>query len=308
MEQEEEGGVIQEFFGQLWMIPDSPPPPNLCRRSHGTRVQVGDDPPENLVWIRRELWESKQFGVKDCYPVLEGDSWKNTPKKLGFASNLWAQGERKTFLQALMTGRGRGRGRGARPPHPGEEWAWGQGWPHPHRPPPPPTTFFQQGAPPPPYEYYPNPHFPQSHSPPPPYHLPPISSLGTRGHHHIRGPGQDKINPKAISRANSQHNREEGRRQRKGRNLQALNKCSQKKVSNQQKKGKRRRSSATTLEIQITSAHCAQNLGSALSVKGKITWSASAMNGTNLRKLPNTLGVLIKGWVFSMWKLTQRQT
>lgn len=120
MKQGEEGGVIQEFFGQVWLIPDSATSSHPRRRSHGARVREGGDPPENLVWIRKELWDSKRFKAEDCYPVQEGDSWRSPPKRLNFAADFWAHGEKKTFLQALMTGRGGGGGRGARP-CPGEE-------------------------------------------------------------------------------------------------------------------------------------------------------------------------------------------
>jgi hypothetical protein len=51
------------------------------------------------------LWDSRKFKPEDCFQVTSRDSWKDTPKKLDFAANLWAKGEKKTFLEALMAGR-----------------------------------------------------------------------------------------------------------------------------------------------------------------------------------------------------------
>ena len=50
----EDDGAIQEFYGQLWFIPRDPP--NL-----GIRVQKREEVFENLVWVRKDLWESKSF-------------------------------------------------------------------------------------------------------------------------------------------------------------------------------------------------------------------------------------------------------
>ena len=50
----EDEGAIQEFYGQLWFIPRDPP--NL-----GIRVQKREEVFENLVWVRKDLWESKSF-------------------------------------------------------------------------------------------------------------------------------------------------------------------------------------------------------------------------------------------------------
>ena len=55
---EEEGGAVEDFFGQLWFIPsDSPSPGGQVRvRHHGLHRDGGD-----LVWIRKDLWESRNF-------------------------------------------------------------------------------------------------------------------------------------------------------------------------------------------------------------------------------------------------------
>lgn len=112
----EEGDEIQAFWGQLWFMPSSIP------KSPQTR-----GPERSLVWIRRDLWEKKTFQSSDCYPVGDGDSWVKSPVKLNFAEDLWAKGERETFISVLKRAMaGRGRGRGPRPRSNEEEWEeWG---------------------------------------------------------------------------------------------------------------------------------------------------------------------------------------
>jgi hypothetical protein len=51
-----EGGEIEDLFGQLWWVPSSPLPrvgPLLLNR----------------FWIKHDLWESKLFEPKDCFCV-----------------------------------------------------------------------------------------------------------------------------------------------------------------------------------------------------------------------------------------------
>jgi hypothetical protein len=81
---QEDEGVIQELYGQLWLIPN-PSPPHSCRHQ-GSRVH--GEPVEDLVWIQKSLWESKTFRPKDCYQVTRRDSWRDEPKKLNFAAYL----------------------------------------------------------------------------------------------------------------------------------------------------------------------------------------------------------------------------
>jgi hypothetical protein len=50
---ESEEGEIHDFWGQLWLVPNSPPP------QRGVRVRAKRG--EHLVWIQKELWESKKF-------------------------------------------------------------------------------------------------------------------------------------------------------------------------------------------------------------------------------------------------------
>ena len=60
-----EKNKIQDFWGQLWYIP------NRLTSLH--RARVRDRKGENLVWNKRELWRSKSFNPSSCYPIGEGD-------------------------------------------------------------------------------------------------------------------------------------------------------------------------------------------------------------------------------------------
>ncbi|CAO2148908.1 unnamed protein product [Urochloa humidicola] len=158
-------GAIQEFFDQLWFVPNSSPSRSRVRRGESTRSE--------LVRIRKEKWESGEFAAQGCFPIGQRDIWDREPLSLNFAEKIWGKGERLTFVQAVkqsMARRGRG-GRNQRPRSP-EEW---EGWheeggryqyppPQPpgHYPPPP---FYQA---PPPYGYYQHPAPPPIHHPPPP--------------------------------------------------------------------------------------------------------------------------------------------
>ncbi|CAN6216897.1 unnamed protein product [Urochloa humidicola] len=158
-------GAIQEFFGQLWFVPDPAPSRGRVRRGETTRSE--------LVWIRKEKLESGDFAAQDCFPIGQGDTWDREPLSLNFAERIWGKGEKLTFIQAVkisMASRGRG-GRNQRPRSP-EEWeGWqeeGNRYQYPPPPPsghyPPPPQFYQA---PPPYGYY-HPAPPPVHHPPPP--------------------------------------------------------------------------------------------------------------------------------------------
>lgn len=155
---QEEEEVVQEWFRQLWLIPE-PPASTNHRRHQGARVR---DSHESLVWIRKDLWGARSFQPEDCFPVGRGDRWSDQPKDFNFAADCWAQGKKKTFIQAVqsMAGRERGRGRGFRSPNPEEDWGPQFGWMQ-----PPPPQFYPQA--PPPYGFYPNPNFPPPHFQPP---------------------------------------------------------------------------------------------------------------------------------------------
>jgi hypothetical protein len=52
----EEDESVELFFGQLWTVP----------QPRSTRVS---QPPPNLIWICKDLWDSRSFYASDCYPV-----------------------------------------------------------------------------------------------------------------------------------------------------------------------------------------------------------------------------------------------
>jgi len=102
---EVEEGEVEDIFGQLWFIPSASP--SSCGRA---RVCKG----ENLVWIRKNIWDSKHFEPSDCHPVGVGDLWVS-PKKLCFSSDIWGKGVKDLFVSKLKLGMA-GRGRGGRGP------------------------------------------------------------------------------------------------------------------------------------------------------------------------------------------------
>jgi hypothetical protein len=110
----EEGEEIAAFFGKLWSVPLS------------GKNRVPHNPP-NLFWIRRDLWESRQFSTKDVFPVQEGDVLSSDQKRGSFAVDFWGRGKNPSYLEVakgVVPGRtGRGRGRGIR----FEEDQWGGG-------------------------------------------------------------------------------------------------------------------------------------------------------------------------------------
>jgi hypothetical protein len=75
-------GEVEEFFGQLWWVLSSSTP--------SPRVQ---NQPPNLFWIRKDLWETRLFQSKDCFPVQAGDTLKEDPKIGEFAKDFWGKGE-----------------------------------------------------------------------------------------------------------------------------------------------------------------------------------------------------------------------
>lgn len=154
-------GELQDFWGQHWFTPNSNPSPSKARVR---------EPHERLVWIRRELWNSKSFTQDDCFLASAGDAWVGVPRKLKFAELCWGDAMRESFV-AIVKGSmaNRGRDRGPRPRSSDGDWVdWGGGggWnqfpPNPYPPPQPPGQFFNP-LPPPPFGYFPN----QMQQPPP---------------------------------------------------------------------------------------------------------------------------------------------
>lgn len=134
--------------------------PKILRYS---RVHRGESDSATLVWIRRDLWASKEFGIEDCFPVGANDRWSDTLILLIHSSGE----ERETFSQVAKKMAFRGRGnRGFRPRLSYGDWSsWGswnqcqfptpQNLFHHPPPPPPPYGFYPQ---PPPNNFHPRPH------------------------------------------------------------------------------------------------------------------------------------------------------
>jgi hypothetical protein len=97
---EDEDQEIERFLGQLWSVP--------CSRS-----RRGDSPLRNLFWVRKEVWDAREFQPKDFFPVQPGDILRSDLKHTKFAKDIWGKGSRHLFLQVLksdMAGRARGKG------------------------------------------------------------------------------------------------------------------------------------------------------------------------------------------------------
>jgi hypothetical protein len=91
--------VVEEFFGQLWIILDSSNPPPSSTANHC------------LVWIRKDLLATNSFSLSDCFPAAVADR---------FHPARWIEiskrGDRDSFMGILgrpqMVGGNLGRGRG----------------------------------------------------------------------------------------------------------------------------------------------------------------------------------------------------
>lgn len=72
----EEEGTTEEFWGQLWLLPSSAEPPPRY-----STVRRGESDSATLVWIRRDLWAYKEFGIEVCFPVGANNRWSDPPHK-----------------------------------------------------------------------------------------------------------------------------------------------------------------------------------------------------------------------------------
>ena len=86
--EDDEAGAIEEHFGQLWYLLSSSQP----TASQGPRVLDGGERVRNLVWTQRDLWEKREFKIKDCYPATGKFKWCGSPMKLRFAEDVWGKG------------------------------------------------------------------------------------------------------------------------------------------------------------------------------------------------------------------------
>jgi hypothetical protein len=107
---------IEDFWGQVWIIPNSKP--------GKARVRVK----RSLVWIRRDLWVPKSFRASYCYSADSRDEWDVPMAKLNFAETFWGEGKRKSFIKVVKESMaGCERGRAPRPRSSEESWEnWGR--------------------------------------------------------------------------------------------------------------------------------------------------------------------------------------
>lgn len=54
---------MEEFFGQLWLVPTSTPKSRVSRKES-----------DSEFWIWTDLWEAKSFESGDCFRFVEGDT------------------------------------------------------------------------------------------------------------------------------------------------------------------------------------------------------------------------------------------
>jgi hypothetical protein len=103
--------AIEEFFGQCWVIPSSP-----------SRRRPSPPPSHPLIcWICKELVDSGEFGVADCFIASNSDSRHQVPKVIR-APSLRCGGQpsfaevlRRPSMSGSIAGRGRGRSQPQRP-------------------------------------------------------------------------------------------------------------------------------------------------------------------------------------------------
>lgn len=56
---------------------------------------------ESLVWIRRDLWDSKSFSPVECHPIGKSDIWIKPPSKLIFTELFWGEEKKQSFAQVV---------------------------------------------------------------------------------------------------------------------------------------------------------------------------------------------------------------
>jgi hypothetical protein len=56
---------------------------------------------DQLFWIRKDLVRQRQIRPKDCYPVGRSDRFDEHSKSLSWVKDIWAGGDRATFVEAL---------------------------------------------------------------------------------------------------------------------------------------------------------------------------------------------------------------
>ncbi|PNT77293.1 hypothetical protein BRADI_1g60660v3 [Brachypodium distachyon] len=106
----EEDEDLEEFYGQLGVVPARPP-----LQSRVLALGVAAAP----VWVRKDLFESRKFTALVCHKFRLSDRFPPTPKRFSFARDFWSREVgRETFVsfarrQEMDARLGGGRGGGA---------------------------------------------------------------------------------------------------------------------------------------------------------------------------------------------------
>jgi hypothetical protein len=84
---------IEDFFSQLWSVPQPPEKARVLNQE----INGG-----HLVWVRRDLVRSREIKPEDCFLVGRHERIVDKPTILSFSRDIWAQGgSRLTFVEAL---------------------------------------------------------------------------------------------------------------------------------------------------------------------------------------------------------------
>jgi hypothetical protein len=90
-ERDLEDEIVEEFFGQLWVIPGS----EKVRVPNPNRDRGG------LVWVRKDLVREKKVGIEDCFPVRKGERFAGVPTQLSFSKDIWGKGKKTSYVDIL---------------------------------------------------------------------------------------------------------------------------------------------------------------------------------------------------------------
>ncbi|GJN34893.1 hypothetical protein PR202_gb23598 [Eleusine coracana subsp. coracana] len=85
---------IEEFFGQLWAIPLSPP-----------RVRVPAAIASTLGWVRKDLVRNLTFSPADFHPARTSDKWRGEVKQINLATRAKQKRELGSYAEAVKRSR-----------------------------------------------------------------------------------------------------------------------------------------------------------------------------------------------------------
>ena len=110
---------VEEFFGQLWVIPKSekvrvPPRHPLLDRGGA------------LFWVRRDLVRERNFKPEDCFPVGRADRIDQPATKLSFSRDIWASSSNRSSYADVLKNQSMA--------EQGGRWIWQPDPPRPRRP------------------------------------------------------------------------------------------------------------------------------------------------------------------------------